>query len=367
MRFKHVNVVFFALLLIVITIADIFGKQVVFSTLENRYLATRPQLAWEKGINGEYISKYEHYIDDQFVMRHTWMKSKSIFERAIGKTENNNVVIGSDGYLFHKFISLPDQFDKNVGIIESFAKRYPDQSMSFLLAPNSYAVLTSHVPFGLYNISQEEVIKSVYKRLLSSKVEGIDTLSAFASNPSQSYYKLDHHWTTQGAYVAYTAWCASKGYVPADLGQWKKIQVDDFKGTFYSATKVLFEESDIIEYYDMPHANVIIDGEAYQGLYDLSYADGKDKYGLFLYNNPGRLTIQSTYKDAKGSLIVFKDSYANSFLPFLTLHYETIEVVDLRYFHGDASDLMKSEHYDEVLFLYNMVSFSNDNSLIRLK
>ena len=362
------NVSFFAVLIIVITIADLLGSQVVFSSLENRYLTTRPNFVWENVVDGDYMSKYENYIDDQFFMRQTWMRSKSFFERVVGKTETNNVVIGTGGYLFHKFISLPDQFDKNVEIIESFSKRYTDLPMSFLLAPNSYEVLKSHVPFGLYNIPQEEVIKNFYRRISSSNIQGIDTLAAFGAHPSENlYYKLDHHWTTEGASVAYTAWCASKGYEPVDLSQWKKIYVDDFKGTFYSATKVLYEESDIIEYYDMPHASVTIDGKVYQGLYDLSYADGKDKYGLFLYNNPGRLTIQSTYKDAKGSLIVFKDSYANSFLPFLTLHYETIEVVDLRYFHGDVTDLMKSEHYDEVLFLYNLVSFSSDTSLTGLK
>ena len=368
MRLKHINVCFFALLLIVLSILDVVGGQVVFSTLENRYLATRPKFQLEDVLKGDYTLEYENYIDDQFFKRQTWMSGKSIFERLMGKTENNNVVIGTEGYLFHKFISLPSQFDKNIETIKSFATKNADIPMTFLMAPNSYAVLKLNVPFGLYNIPQEETIEEVYKKLSTSKIVGIDTLSAFkATTVNNLFFKLDHHWTTQGAYVAYQAWCASKGYLPADLSQWNKEYVDDFKGTLYSALKDFNAKSDVIEYYDMPHANVIIDDVIYQGLYDLSYAERKDKYGLFLYNNPGRLTIQSSFKGAKGSLIIFKDSYANSFIPFLTTHYEKIEVIDLRYFNGNVSNLMKHGEYDEVLFLYYLVTFSEEDSLDKLK
>lgn len=368
MRFKHLNILCFSILIAIILLGDVLGPTEGFSAFENRYLSEKPSFSLQGFTNGDYAMAYEKYVEDQFVAREAWMRAKSFFSYALGKTENNNVVFGKEGYLFHKFIHLPDQFYKNLTHLSAFAQRHPSIPTTFLLAPNSYAVMEDFLPIGLYNVDQKALIEQAYAILADAGITGLDVLTTLQSNSEKAlYYKLDHHWTTQGAYVAYLAWCNQKGVEPTDLEDWTAQHIEGFKGTFYSAAKRFDAREDEIVYYEMPHATVMMDDKLVGGLYDLSYAAGKDKYGLFLYNNPSRLTINSTHENAKGSLLVIKDSYANSFLPFLTVHYESIEVIDLRTFSGDVDALVLEGQYDEVLFQYNVISFSEDTFLSKLK
>ena len=61
--------------------------------------------------------------------------------------------------------------------------------------------------------------------------------------------------------------------------------------------------------------------------------------------------------------MVIKDSYANSFVPFLIPYYREIVMVDPRYYYGNMRKMMKSEDLDEVLFLYNANTFFADTSM----
>lgn len=368
MHFKYLNIVCFSILIAIILIIDVLGPMEGFSALENRYLSEKPSFSLQGFANGDYTMAYEKYVKDQFVAREAWMRAKSFFSHTLGKVENNNVVFGKEGYLFHKFIHLPDQFHKNLAHLSAFAQRHPSIPTTLLLAPNSYAVMEDFLPIGLYNVDQKPIIEQAYAFLADAGFIGLDVLTALLSNKEEAlYYKLDHHWTTQGAYVAYLAWCNQKGIEPTELEDWTAQHIEGFKGTFYSAAKRFDALKDEITYYEMPHATVTMNDNLVGGLYDLSYAAGKDKYGLFLYNNPSRLTIKSTHENAKGSLLVIKDSYANSFLPFLTVHYEEVEVIDLRTFNGDVDALVLEGQYDEALFLYNVISFSENFYLSKLK
>ena len=66
----------------------------------------------------------------------------------------------------------------------------------------------------------------------------------------------------------------------------------------------------------------------------------------------------------KGSILVVKDSYANSFVPYLTANYKKIGVVDFRNFKYGLDSTIEKEGYDEVLILYNFQTFISDANLI---
>lgn len=61
--------------------------------------------------------------------------------------------------------------------------------------------------------------------------------------------------------------------------------------------------------------------------------------------------------------MVIKDSYANSFVPFLTSAYSEIYMIDLRYYDESVSEFVKSNEIDNILFLYNVNTFAEDNSV----
>ena len=77
--------------------------------------------------------------------------------------------------------------------------------------------------------------------------------------------------------------------------------------------------------------------------------------------------VRITNTDAEDStLVVVKDSYAHTIVPFLSQNYRNIIMVDLRYYKKDVSDIVKSENADGVLLLYSLDNLSNDPYLSNL-
>ena len=63
-------------------------------------------------------------------------------------------------------------------------------------------------------------------------------------------------------------------------------------------------------------------------------------------------------------LLLIKDSFANALIPLLAEHYSEIHVVDLRYVRKSIGEKMKD--VDEVLILYNLKNFMEDDHLRKL-
>lgn len=331
-----------------------------FSETENRYLEKKPEWSYKALMSGTYSEKYEAYVSDQFPFRHQWMRLKAASEKAHLRKENNNIVFGKEGHLFNKYIVLGEAFEKNVATLKAFSEE-AKIPVSFMLVPNGYAVLSDLVPKGLYNVNQD-----LWLDLLSAEM-GDDFIDVrpFFKRDKPLYYRLDHHWTTFGAHKGYEAIAAHKGFTPYAWESFKLTQVRDFYGTFYSAAKRFDGAADVIDVPLISGMSFYIDGEEKASMYDMTFADVRDKYGLFLHNNPGRSTLKGLNPGGKKAL-VFKDSYANSLLPFLAMHYDAIEIIDLRYFRGSVSTLM-AESWDEVFLLYNFISFSEDRHISKLR
>ena len=61
--------------------------------------------------------------------------------------------------------------------------------------------------------------------------------------------------------------------------------------------------------------------------YDTEKLETRDKYALFFGGNHAQIKI-STPTETDNTLLVLKDSYANSFIPFLAQHYRKIIMID---------------------------------------
>ena len=107
---------------------------------------------------------------------------------------------------------------------------------------------------------------------------------------------------------------------------------------------------------------IIKDGTE-SALYDYSALDKKDKYLLFQGGNYGMVEIEG---NGEGVLLVIKDSFANSFVPFLTENYEKIIMLDMRYYMGNVAMLCEKESVSNVLVLYSLSNFISDENMIKL-
>jgi hypothetical protein len=65
--------------------------------------------------------------------------------------------------------------------------------------------------------------------------------------------------------------------------------------------------------------------------------------------NYSRIQIRSE-NTTRPSVLLIKDSFANSVIPFLARHFD-LDVIDPRYFRGDISSLIKESKCDKTLVL----------------
>lgn len=96
--------------------------------------------------------------------------------------------------------------------------------------------------------------------------------------------------------------------------------------------------------------------------YFREYLEQKDQYSVFLGKNQPIVTIH-TDAENDSKLLIFKDSYSHSLVPFLALHYSKITLVDLRYLTKSFENWIDLGDYQQVLFCYNFKDFAIDNDV----
>ena len=89
-------------------------------------------------------------------------------------------------------------------------------------------------------------------------------------------------------------------------------------------------------------------------IYDQSNAPASYKYGTFVGGDQPYTIIKNPALTDGSSCVVVKESFGNAFVPFLVDHYETVHVIDYRYWEGSVSDFVKTNGVDDVLFVNNL-------------
>lgn len=192
--------------------------------------------------------------------------------------------------------------------------------------------------------------------------------SLFTAHSTESlYYKTDHHWTTYGAFLAYSAWCKMNG-ISTDINEFEIESVtEEFQGTLHSkvlGTHCAFDKIELFKRKNEIQYRVEFNfGKTYSDtVYAMERLSQKDKYQVFLNGNHPEITIKTSQTNGKHLLIV-KDSFANAFIPFLLNDYETIHIIDPRYYHGNIDEYIKDNNINEYLFLYNIKNFCEDKNI----
>ena len=373
---KYPVVLAFFLFIFLFTAVDLVKPDREYSEFENKYLTQRPEFTLASFLNNEWTSKYETYLNDQFVLRDDWITLKSICESMLLKIENNGIAYGADDYLFEKFTTLAGdslaQFERNVGYEKTFIDTYGETvPITFTIIPNAYMILPEKLPEGLTQVDQAAYTAPIYEAV-GDKAQVVDFTGALTAHKDEYiFYRTDHHWTTLGAYYAYAAYAESLGMEPVALDSLSGIEVPDFYGTYFSKAKKFDAVADTITYYPIADAGVIIDGQEADGYYDLSKFEVRDKYAAFLRGNNGYTVIKSGVREVPegqepSKILVIKDSYANSFVPFLLYNFDEVHVVDLRYSAVSMKELLSTENFDQVLLMYNFMNLVTDTNLYKL-
>ena len=362
--------IIFILILFLFLIINIIVPNKEKSVQENRMLATKPKFRLSSLISGDYDEKFEAYMDDQFVGRDMWRKLKVTVDRICGSRLENGVYIGRNGQLLEQIeVADENHLAANIKAIKSFSESQSKIPVRMMLVPDAANVLTHSLP-ALAKPEDQTQMFSMVRKDLGDSVEWIDVSTELNKHKTEKiYYKTDHHWTTLGAFYAFQAAAPSLG-IEGDLsGKYVSYAVSDsFNGMLASKSGVNLGEKEQIDIYvpTEEDTDLIVDyvdeGKRSTSLYDSSKLKEKDQYTVFLGGNSSLLDIRTVSTSTKRLLLV-KDSFANSFIPFLTPYYREIVVVDPRYYSGTINDLMDSYRISEVLFLYSGNTFFKDNNI----
>lgn len=330
-----------------------------FSENENRYLQPTPKLSWDTVMSGDFMENMEEYTSDQIVFRDLWTATRSLLQRAEGKEDISGTYLGAEGRYFAKVTE--DSFnraglEKNAGYIREFFAA-SGKSCRALIVPSPAGVLRDMLPENAPYYDEAGAFERLDAALGGSLLDVRETLA----DVEDPYYHTDHHWTTMGAQAAYRRWAEVTGHTVREDAL--VCATEEFRGTLYS--KVLLPDSVYDSVYYAPGItaeSVVCDGKD-GTLYDGDALTRKDKYELFLGGNYGQCVITTGTENGKHLLLV-KDSFANSFVPFLLGDYETVTMIDLRYFRGSMVELAAES--DDILVLTEITNLAASGDYFKL-
>ena len=330
-----------------------------FSENENRYLQLTPKLSWDTIMSGDFMEDMEEYTSDQIVFRDLWTATRSLLQRAEGKEDISGTYLGAEGRYFAKVTE--DSFnraglEKNAGYIREFFAA-SGKSCRAMIVPSPAGVLRDMLPENAPYYDEAGAFERLDAALGGSLLDVRETLA----DVEDPYYHTDHHWTTMGAQAAYRRWAEVTGHTVREDAL--VCATEAFRGTLYS--KVLLPDSVYDSVYYAPEItaeSVVCDGKD-GTLYDGDALTRKDKYELFLGGNYGQCVITTGTENGKHLLLV-KDSFANSFVPFLLGDYETVTMVDLRYFRGSMAELEAES--DDILVLTEITNLAASGDYFKL-
>ena len=233
-------------------------------------------------------------------------------------------------------------------------------------------IWADRLPAGAPNASQFAIIDQA-KNTATSAVWADLYTSLYAHKDEEIFYRTDHHWTSLGAYYGYVALADALGYTPVPLETYTEtVRSTEFYGTVFSSSGVRWVRPDTITTY-VPDTGITVTEHTYdnkgnpvekaRALYDTSFLSVKDKYSMFLGGQQS-LGVVKTPNTDKPKLLIIRDSYTDSLVPFLTAHFSEIHLIDLRYYRLSVKDYIQQNDIDQALVLYSIPNFSTDTNLL---
>lgn len=376
--------VFFGLIALAVAALLIKGED-EYAPQEKRYLMQLSSVTDMCFADGTLQEACEAYLADQLPGRIALLSMESAL-RSVTERELQDVYLGDEGFLFQKVTeeAVGDQLEKNIQAVTDFLG-YCEGLLTpvdarVMIVPTKSLILKEYLPEGAPVYDQGAVLDGMAKQWGEQFIDLRDT---FLPEPEEQrllapellYYKTDHHWSLDGAYLAATAYLSAAGLekqadtlrsLLSGSGLQFLTVSENFRGTLYASTLYPFSPYDtIISYAPGMGHSMVADDVKYESLYDEDALLTEDQYNYYLGGNASRCVIDGL-GEADRTLLIIKDSYANCFVPFLTDSFKEIHMLDLRYYHGDVADYIAENAITDVLVLYNADNFLSDTNLVQL-
>jgi hypothetical protein len=273
-------------------------------------LPTMPNVVNNQKINQSFFSEFDNYFTLQFPFR-TYLISayNKVNEFVFKESKNEKVIIGEEGYYFFNE-TLDDYFKVNtlsafelsrVNQVLAIQKEYLDNKgiqSYFVVVPNKATIYPEYMPSHLQPKGETSNLEQLSTLDLSMPfVELKDSLLSYKNiSEVPLYHQKDSHWNNVGAVWGYTKILEKIQKEPLALLEANFTSERDWKSDL---ARMLYPSTISLEtqyYYPLP--NEFTFTRAIRTFEDVEIE-----------------TINSTQQ---GSLFVFRDSFANALIPFLS-------------------------------------------------
>ena len=282
-------------------------------------------------------------------------------------TYDGTVVVGDSAYELYTYRS--DIAEKYAGAINRAADVLAGTAdvYNIIIPLGSGITFPDNLKDQIDSSDQQKAVNNIIA-LMGNNVKEVPIYDTLMQHRDEYiYFRTDHHWTALGAYYAYEQFCTVKGIEAEDINAYETVDFDNFVGSFYNDTKDsrLSDNPDTIHaYYPNCEASLHVtdkDGTEYDWMvvYDVSDYNKGIKYSTFIAgDNPYTVISNKSLTDGS-ACIVIKESFGNAFVPFLVDHYQTIYVIDYRYWEGKLFDLVQETGASDVIFANNLSMIRN--------
>ena len=237
-----------------------------------------------------------------------------------------------------------------------------DVNVWCMVVPTSQAFYTPEDIKGQYGD------QLAHYHTICDQLDGVTGIPVYevldAHKGEQTYSRTDYHWQPLAAYYAAEQFAAYAGVPYAPLDTYEEVVREGYLGAFYHVNEVdeLGEYPEQFTYYKP--ANL---GSVTCTYYNTAFNNGYES-SLFFENN----STSSSYTVFVGTdeciletdtnvendrvLVIFKDSYGNALVPFLTQSFSKIYLCDFRYFDCNAIDFIQEVGATDLLFAMSTVA-----------
>ncbi|MBQ3530541.1 MAG: hypothetical protein IJA05_01305 [Oscillospiraceae bacterium] len=319
---------------------------------------------------GTVLEKIEKTISLSIPLREDLSELMDSIRYLSGVRRFENIYIGSSGSLL---LDIEKPSSRIFSLAENYILNFAEEKQIkpyFMLVPTSSAILQQEIDTfaaeDFYN--QRNMINNMYSRF-HGKVRTTDIYQTLYDHRDEYiYYHTENLPTSLGGYYIYGELCSRLGI--------EQNKIDSFSAAFVAhgfygnlATDFLrpYSSPDFISFYEYTEEknDPVIEYKNANGTSVVSksfFVYDENKYTRKTDMVLGKLSpvieiVCSGNSSTDGSILIFGDESAKSWLPFLATNFEKITFVQLNSATENLLSEIYTENYDQVLFAYSASDF----------
>lgn len=328
-------------------------KDEKISLSERRTLSSFP----EYKMDGEYVTKLEKYLLEQFPYRDNFRAIKAGFNYNILHTLENNGIYIKDNYIFKS------QYPTNLKSIENFKKVINNHRKHLSEENNVYILIVPDKNFYLDSKYFLQIDYSyIYKELDTLDIQLIDIRDLMEL---EDYYETDIHWRQEKLDKVIKRMDDIMNFNYKEQ-QYEKHFYNDFYGGYYGESaigrkpeQIVYLTNDVLDNVNVRYLENI----NLHSVYNIEKLKGMDGYDVYLDGASAFIEIENENSLTDKELVIFRDSFGSSIAPLLIPYYKKITLIDVRYMYSQSYLQLIDFTDQDVLFLYNTIIVNSSFAL----